>query len=355
MTITYETLLRSMNEKFTELAGFSPDDASDIGIRLKLLAGELFSINSNIDWLKTQMFPQTATEFYLDLHAQQRGIIRKVASKSRGTLIFSCTYARSNDIFIPAGTICSTAQIEGIRVVTLLDAIIPAGDTTVSVLAESEVGGEDTNLSTNMVNILITPPAGIISVINSTAFTGGTSQETDEELRKRVLYSYKNISNGANSAFYRDCALAFEGVNSASIVSKPRGSGSVDIYIAAKGGLVSSELLSQVSDQISNFREINVDVQVKSPSVFNVSVSATITIKTGYQSLDVIESCKVNLQNYFDKLEIGENLKLADIYEVFYHTEGVDNYTIILPTSDYTISDSTLAVKNLIQITESPN
>lgn len=52
MSETYESILSRMQDRFQELAGFPADDASDIGIRLKVLAGELFSACTNLDWLK---------------------------------------------------------------------------------------------------------------------------------------------------------------------------------------------------------------------------------------------------------------------------------------------------------------
>ena len=55
MSETYESILSRMQDQFQELAGFPADDASDIGIRLKVLAGELFSACTNLDWLKRQV------------------------------------------------------------------------------------------------------------------------------------------------------------------------------------------------------------------------------------------------------------------------------------------------------------
>ena len=57
MAYTYNEILERMNDKFEELSGYSPDRASDIGIRIKLLAGELYSLCTEIDGIKKQMFP----------------------------------------------------------------------------------------------------------------------------------------------------------------------------------------------------------------------------------------------------------------------------------------------------------
>ena len=63
---TYDAILARMKEKFQELSGFSADDASDVGIRMKVLAGEVFSLWNGLEWLKRQAFPATAMGEYLE-------------------------------------------------------------------------------------------------------------------------------------------------------------------------------------------------------------------------------------------------------------------------------------------------
>lgn len=353
MSSTYEEILTSMQEKFSELAGFKADDASDIGIRLKVLAAELFSIDANIEWIKNQMFPQTAIGEQLDYHAQERGLTRKAASKSRGTLQFSRPSAATYDINIPKGTICSTNGSNAVRVVTTEDAVLSAGELSVTVEAQSEVGGEDTNVAVGSVCVMVTIPAGMGSVKNTTAFTGGSDKESDEELRERVLFSYENISNGTNCAFYRDCALSFDDVHSVSVIATPEGSGTVDIYVAGKGGTVSSGLITEIQNYINKLREINVNAKVKSPSLISVSVTGTVKVKSGYQGNDVIEACKVSLQNYFNSLSIGETVKRIDLYNAIFNTEGVENYALTVPVADITVNSTSLAVKGVLTFTES--
>ena len=57
---TYEEILSRMQEKFAELAGYPADEASDIGIRLRVLAGEIYSLTASMNWLEQQLFAQTA-------------------------------------------------------------------------------------------------------------------------------------------------------------------------------------------------------------------------------------------------------------------------------------------------------
>ena len=43
MSETYSEILERMQNEFEKNAGYVPDNASDIGIRMKTLAGEIFS------------------------------------------------------------------------------------------------------------------------------------------------------------------------------------------------------------------------------------------------------------------------------------------------------------------------
>ena len=69
---SYEEILERMKNKFTELSGSNVNDDSDIGIRMKVLAGEIFSLQNNVNWLKNQMFAQTAVGEQLDYLALER-------------------------------------------------------------------------------------------------------------------------------------------------------------------------------------------------------------------------------------------------------------------------------------------
>lgn len=50
------------------------DDASDVGIRFKILAEQLSKIKEELEFAKQQSFPQTATGENLETHALERGV-----------------------------------------------------------------------------------------------------------------------------------------------------------------------------------------------------------------------------------------------------------------------------------------
>ncbi len=353
MSETYEEILTKMQEKFKAEAGFSADDASDIGIRLKVLAGEIYSACTNVDWLKQQVFPQTASGEYLDYHAQERGIERKKALHATGVLTFSRDTALDHDVVINKGVICSTASSDGVKIITDEQVTLAKDSLSVDVKATAELGGIIGNVAADTVTVFVSPPSGIIHVTNKEAFSGGYEAESDQELRERIIDSYKNIANGTNTAFYKAKALEYEDVYSASAVARAQGNGSVDVYVAGHSAVCSEELMQQIESELNELREINVNVSVKSPELVKSNVIAYITVEHGYIASEVIEECKQAIRAYFDTLRIGQNVLLADIGEVIYHIDGIANYNFDrVLCGDMKLNDTQLGVINNFQISE---
>lgn len=109
----FEEIYAHMAEEYKTLAGVEPEDAADVSIRLKVLAGELYTVLCAAESLKLNCFPQTAAGEALDLHAEERGLVRKDAVKSVGTLTFSRRTALSYAAEIPAGTVCAASGENG--------------------------------------------------------------------------------------------------------------------------------------------------------------------------------------------------------------------------------------------------
>ena len=69
MAYSYNEILERMEDKYYQLSGYRADECGDIGIRLRVLAGEIFSMGTQMDWLRKQIFFSTASGEMLDLHA----------------------------------------------------------------------------------------------------------------------------------------------------------------------------------------------------------------------------------------------------------------------------------------------
>lgn len=334
---TYEQILTVMQQEYHKHTGFFADDASDIGIRLKVLATQLSTLDEHLESLKTQVFPQTATDLQLDYHAQTRGLQRKKATVSLGVLRFSRETPAPSDIIIPAGVVCSVGKSDtdlNLRFETTEQGVIPAGFTYVDIPAQSSEGGTLANTAPDAVTVMITPVQAISSVTNPIAFTGGSDRETDKQLRARLMSSFATISNGTNAAFYYDFAMGFDGVASAKVVPRVNGRGTVGVYVAGVGAPVPDALVTEIQKQLTDVKEINVDVTVANARLHPVDITLEIAGASGVNYEHLKAACEHKLTEYFHALRVGQNLLLAGVLDALYHIEGLYNYKLITLVKD---------------------
>lgn len=332
MAKTYEEILQEMKNKFTEYTGMEADDASDVGIRLKVLAGQLYSIETQTDFIERQCFPETATGEYLDRHAFQRNLTRKQPSNAVGMLRFSVSVPAQADLQIPSGTIA--AGLSGVTYETTESAVIPNGATQVDVKARSCVSGTDGNCAANKVNSIVNPPSGIESVTNPVPFTGGREEESDEQLRKRLLLAYRDMPNGANTAYFRETAMRIPDIASVCVVPFENNGGRVAVYIRTLTGEQPEDVKEELKHIFWSEGPLGVGIYVYYCDDEQQDISAKVEVKSGYKSEEVLAECKRKLTELVQSLSVGEDLLMADLCDCLYHVPGVKNYRINEPYDD---------------------
>ena len=347
---TTEEIYQSLLAAFAQRAGFTPEADCDLAVRLYAAAAELQALGIQGEWVLDQSFPQTAGGAYLDYHAQMRGITRTAATKAAGTLRFSVERAAAADLTIAAGTVCMTA--EEVRFQTTEAVVLKAGELTADAPAEALEPGRSGNAAAGTIRILTACPVGITGCTNPAPFTGGSDQEDDESLRSRILESYQRLPNGANAAWYEQTAMSHDGVAAARAVGRARGIGTVDVYIATAAGLPGAELLQEVQADLQERREIAVDVQVKSPEAEAVAVTAELAVREGAAFSAVKAGAEQALANFFSGQRLGEPVLLAELGDLLYHVEDVENYRLLAPAADLAAEDGTLPMLGTVTITE---
>ena len=69
---TYDEIYGRMKNAYELETGDSFNEVSDIAIRLKVLAGEIFKLQTNLEWWKRQMFAVSASgECLINLHRRE--------------------------------------------------------------------------------------------------------------------------------------------------------------------------------------------------------------------------------------------------------------------------------------------
>jgi uncharacterized phage protein gp47/JayE len=339
-----------MKEKFTELAGYSPDEASDVGIRMRVLAEEVCSLGQAIDWLKEQTFAQSATGKQLEYRAMERGVTRKPASPAVGTLTFSRKTSLWYAVPIPAGTVCATSGVDAVRYVTTEDAELPLGELSVEVPAKAETPGTAGNTDEGTITVLVTPPASIEAVTNKEAFIGGQDAEDDESLRARLMDCWAEPANGANAAWYRQLAESFDGVNSAQVVPLENGAGTVTVYLAGEGETAADEVVQQVQEVFDEQRELCTEVTVKPAVEVPVNVTCKIKVKAGQNAIAAKMYTTIALREYFNKLGVGEPVVISAMTAEIFAQGLVDDCTFTTPGK--TVGAGELATVGILVVAE---
>ena len=345
----FNTILENMKTDFRSFSGINPDDASDIGIRLKTVAGQLFALYSKCDWLLRQAFIQTANGEYLDLHAEQKAITRKPAYKAVGSITFYRETEATSDISIPIGTICSTHGENAKRFITTENAVLRVGESSVTVSAQAENSGKDYNCASNTVTVMVTAPQGIISATNDVEFTGGADIEDDESLRKRLKNAYSDISNGANTAFYREVALRHADIGDANAIARLRGRGTVDVAVfSASNTAPSQQIIDEVKEMLDRAREIGTDVSVYAAQEIALPIRISVLASVGYSKDELIEKASVAVTEFIKNIGIGKTLYIKDLHKLIQSIEGIGNYKISFPQADYEVPSTSKLMPSVI-------
>ena len=349
---TIDEIYREMLACFGEETGLEPREGTDLSARMYALAAQVYALYVQADWVTRQAFPQTAEGEYLDYHAQLRSLERKPALPAQGTVRFTAGEAAQSDRSIPQGTVCMTAGL--VRFATTQAAVLPAGELTVDVPVQALEPGTAGNVSAQTVVSMAVAPMGIASCTNPKAFAGGADGEGDEELRARILDTFRRLPNGANAAFYEQGALSFDQVAAAAVIPKPRGLGSVDVIVSTLAGTPGEELLEQLQDYFEQRREIAVDVQVKAPTPVTVNVAVQVKAKGGWDKTQVLDQVEEALEGWFDGKLLGQDVLLARLGSLIYGCDGVENYAVSAPAADLAVDADELPVLGTLSVEEMP-
>ncbi len=332
--MTYEDLLERMNETYKEKAGFIPHEATAEGIKLRVLAGELYEMLNNLNWVKEQAFVTTASDDYVKRHADDRGIQKKEAVKSVGVLAFSRNEASAHNVDIPIGTMCAVAGEPDAQFVTTRAGSIRAGNLKEYLYAESVNGGKKYNAAANTINTLISAPEGVSAVTNETEFVGGSDEESAESFRKRVISAISEIPNGVNLSYYRSLAESIEGIHMANAIASNDDPTQVTVYIWGKETVPTQEAASMLVLELAKYRPINTTVVVENANQRAVNLSMGVSVIPGYDQGEVLAHCEELIKEYIYAARMGETLFISKIAKHLLDNAKIYNTKVSPYTTD---------------------
>ena len=347
---TMEEIYQELAAEFQQRTGLTAVGSGDLAVRFYAVAAQLYGLYTQADWTGRQCFPQTASGEALDRHAALRGLSRRKAGKATGVIRFYAASDRTEEAQIPKGTVCVTA--EGLRYVTTQAGVIPLGETQADLKAEAAEAGAAWNVAAGRIVYLTLPPAGITGCSNPGAFTNGSDDENDETLRRRVMDTYTRLANGANTAFYEQAAASCDGVAAVKVLPRSRGVGTVDVVIAAQGGMPDQTLLDKVQTHLDSIREIAVDVQMKAPTAKHVDLSIVVTPEAGCAFAELSQTVQQTVEDWFTGALLGKPVLQAQLTALVFAVKGVANCAVTLSGGDTAAEATTLPCLGTLTITE---
>lgn len=328
-----QALYARMTARYQELAGFLPDEASDIALRFHALAGELAQVCAVLDEARRQAAPQTATGERLELYAGLRDLARIPAAHATGTLVFKRLYSDGEQT-VPSGTLCLAA--DGTAYLTQADTIFGDGQAEASARAYAREPGRAGNAAAG--RILKTEPyLPNISVKNPEAFTGGRDAEDDESLRGRLLAAMKEPSNGVNAAFYHDFARNFPGISDAAVQAGAQ-AGDVELLVTAPDApVVPPDVKTALKAALDERRALCASVTVRDAQTVPVDVHITVQPAKDIPFETVRASIETQVRAVLGQKRLGEGLTRARLYQLVMDSGHAENCNVLSPLDDQTV------------------
>lgn len=293
------------------------------------------------------IFPMFAYGEWLDYHAQIRGISRRPATASSGTLQLTVT----KNTNIPVGSQFATASVDGqpsvVFETTQEKFNLPEGTTEVSVKCTQT--GTVGNVIAGTVIFKLSQLSGVTAVTNPEAITGGTEEEDDDSLRARIvsLDQSQSVSYVGSVADYKRWSLEVPGVGGVTVIPAQDDSGLVTLVITDSNGDPANEEICQnvynyimsPADPELRLTAPNVKLSVIPPTITELSISATVEVGTG-SSLEAIKTAFIEaVQAYLDTARSDGEVRYTQIGKILAGVPGVyDYYTLTLNSGTTNIS-----------------
>jgi len=205
---------------------------SVLAVIARVNAGAFHLLYEYLDFQARQLFVSTADEAGLEAHSSEYGIPRKAAAAATG----SGTVTGTNGVVIPAGSeLFSTDD----QIYTIDDEETIAGGTATLDFTAS-VAGEDGDDDVGITLTFVSPIAGVNTsvTVDADGISGGADEESDDDLRERLLTRKRQPPHGGAYFDYETWALEVSGATRSWSFPLYQGIGTIGIAFACDDDLV---------------------------------------------------------------------------------------------------------------------
>lgn len=314
---TQDKFLQELKNTYENLYGGTLSDVSGtfVGDNLAANAVEFEKASIEMNLMMEAAFAQTAWGDYLTMRAAEHGIDRKEAVRAQGTVTVI------GNGMVNAGALFATEN--GITFEAVKSILVEQQGEIPIIAVDAGTSG---NVGAGTITKIPVTIAGISSVTNAAATTDGYNAETDEALLTRLYFHVRKPITSGNANQYEEWALSVEGVGKAKVKPLWNGNGTVKVIITdTKYNPASDVLIKKVADYIENVRPIGATVTVRTPNIKECTVSAAVSIASGYED-DYKSALQTVIEKYMQEAFLENHVSLARIGKAMLDSGAVTDY-----------------------------
>lgn len=281
------------------------------------------------------MFPMWAQDDWLDLHARGKTTGRKTANPASGNIIITGVPGTT----IPEGFRFATPAIGDTPAIEYetKEAYTIQEDGTAEIQVTAVEAGTGGNVSPGSISLMMTPIKGITSITNPEKITGGTEEESDDELRRRIdeIDATSEASFVGSDGDYKRWAEEVPGVGTGLVMAEWAGPGTVKvIVIDSNGQPANSSIIEAVynnimrpDDRMQRKAPIGATVTIAAPTAKEINYTFLLEIQQGETEETVLERFKEQLHAYYIEAKKEGEVQYTWVASILRNTSGVKDYS----------------------------
>ena len=345
--LDYEEILQQNITDFKALLPeWIPLESDAYKLMLEAFAYRELHLRAEFNNLASAFFLSTSTKNDLDNYAVFYNVIRLDGSYPYAAYEFSLDETLTQDVVIPANLILTdeNSEYQG----KLLNAVtIFAGETKVTGTVELQVEVQASDVKTE---IITTPLPFVIQASAKNIFLNGSSVESDEEFKQRILLSMADKSTAGSEETYKSFTFnADERIEDVAVLNGGAGIVNVFYYSEEADALMQSRIEEMLNKE--SVRPLSDNLQIALATVVPFNVVARLEILPHQETATIFSNALKNLTAKLEKLKrIGTKITLSEINN-FLTVDGVKEVVITSPTSNVEIANNEIGVNGANTIT----
>lgn len=283
-------------------------------------------------WLSQQLFPDTAEGPFLERWASIWGLTRRPATAALGAIAVTGTAGA----VVPPGA--EFQRVDRVRYQAGTGATLAAdGTATVGVIAEVPGSSGEAVAGTTVTTVSALPGVVAQATIADPGMGGGADEETDAQLRTRLLARIQTPPMGGSASDYVDWALEVPGVTRVWVAPQEQGPGTVIVRFAMDdaahpNGIPTPADVALVQAHLDAVRPVTAQVIVVAPIPHAIDITiATLTPDTPTVRTAVGAELADTL---FRNGAPGATLYVSWLWEAVSVAAGERHHRILVPSDD---------------------